>query len=200
MNENPTKNVLLIIADISGYTEFMLSSKMEIEHSQKIISALINTIIEQIKMPLEVSKIEGDAVFLYAIKSEEVAEWDKVRKLIGDKLIQFFDVFREKLSTLGQSASCSCGACSHIDILKLKILVHSGEALFYSIQQFSELSGKDVILIHRLTKNSVPHDEYILLTEAAIADIEFPEQFDTEEGSEKYEHFDKIKTRVYLPA
>ena len=57
MSEDSIKKVLLMIADISGYTEFMLSTDIEITHSQKIITQLINTIIEQINITLEISKL-----------------------------------------------------------------------------------------------------------------------------------------------
>ncbi len=199
MGDESIKKVLLMIADISGYTEFMLSTDLEIEHSQQIITQLINTIIEQIKIPLEISKLEGDAVFLYAIKMSEEYTWEPVRKLIGEKLIRFFEVFHNKLGEMVQHGGCSCGACSNLDVLKVKIVVHSGEALFYYIQQFHELSGKDVILIHRLTKNSVAHDEYILMTEPAYSDIEFPDQIKVQESQESYKHFGEIKTLVYIP-
>jgi Protein of unknown function (DUF2652) len=199
MSDESTKQVLLMIADISGYTEFIVSTDIEIEHSQKIITQLINTIIEQIKIPLEISKLEGDAVFLYAIKNNEKNTWQHVRKLVGEKLLLFFEVFHDKLTEMKKNDSCSCGACSNIDVLKLKIVIHSGEALFYYIQQFYELSGKDVILIHRLTKNSVASDEYILMTESAYSDIDFPSQIGTQEGIENYEHFGDIKTLVYYP-
>ncbi len=90
MSDESTKQVLLMIADISGYTEFIVSTDIEIEHSQNIITQLINTIIEQIKIPLEISKLEGDAVFLYAIKNNEKNTWQHVRKLVGEKLLLFF--------------------------------------------------------------------------------------------------------------
>ena len=199
MGKDSVKKVLLMIADISGYTEFMVSTNLEIEHSQKIITLLINTIIDQIKIPLEISKLEGDAVFLYAVKTNENYSWDRVRKLVGEKLILFFEVFHKKLKEVNQTANCPCGACTNINILKLKIIVHSGEALFYEIQEFHELSGKDVILIHRLTKNSVAKNEYILMTEPAYADIEFPSKIEVQSGSESYDHFGDIKTRVYYP-
>ena len=77
--------------------------------------------------------------------------------------------------------------------------MHSGEALFYRIQQFDELSGEDVILVHRLLKNSVAHDEYILMTRPAYSYIEFPSQIEVEEGSESYEHLGEIKTLIYHP-
>jgi Protein of unknown function (DUF2652) len=199
MADESIKKVLLIIADISGYTEFMVSNELEIEHNQQIISQLINTIIEQVNIPLEIAKLEGDAIFLYAVKLSEKYTWEDVRKSVGEKLILFFEVFHNKLAEMQQQAYCSCSVCSNISVLKLKIVVHSGEALFYSIQQFCELSGKDVILTHRLTKNSVTNDEYILMTEPAYSDIDFPVHMIAQEGCENYEHFGEIKTLVHVP-
>lgn len=199
MSDESIKKVLLMIADIGGYTEFMVSTDLEIEHSQKIITQLISTIIEKINIPLEISKLEGDAVFIYVVKENEEYTWQHIRKLVGEKLILFFDVFRNKLSEIEQHHDCSCGACSNTDVLKLKIVVHSGEALFSYIKQFYELIGKDVILVHRLTKNSVNHNEYILMTEPAYSDILFPSQIETQESHENYEHFGEVKTFVCIP-
>jgi hypothetical protein len=50
---------LLLIADISGYTKFMLSNRQSIKHSQTIITELTKTIIQQVKIPFLVSKLEG---------------------------------------------------------------------------------------------------------------------------------------------
>ena len=188
-----------MIADISGYTEFMLRTHTDIEHSQQVITQLINTIIEQIKIPLEISKLEGDAVFLYAVKHNDAEADSSVSRQVGEKLITFFNVFHNRLDEMIKNCDCHCGACANLEVLKLKIMVHSGEALFYSIQGFNELSGRDVILIHRLTKNSVANNEYILMTEPAYADIEFPVQIDVQPGSERYDHFGDIKTLVYYP-
>ena len=204
MTDKPTKKVLLMIADISGYTEFMVSSDLEIEHSQHVITELIQSIIKQVEIPLEVSKLEGDAIFLYAVKESDAYDWDSVSKTIGEKLLQFFEAFHQKTQDLvnlsaGQCGGCNCGACTNIDILKLKIVVHSGNALFYSIHQFNELSGGDVILVHRLLKNSATHDEYILMTEPAWSDIEFPDEVQLEEGCESYEHLGEVKTLTWYP-
>ena len=199
MNDQATHRVLLIIADISGYTKFMVSSDMEIKHSQHVISELIQAIIGKLDIPLEVSKLEGDAIFLYAIKDSDAYTWENIRKVMGENLIQFFDTFNEKLLALSNHTSCSCGACSNLHALKLKVVVHSGEALFYRIHQFNELSGSDVILVHRLLKNSAASNEYLLMTEPAFKDIEFPYQLHADEGSETYEHLGQVKTFVYRP-
>jgi len=200
MNDHAKQRVLLMIADISGYTKFMVSSDMEIEHSQHVISELIQAIIRQVEIPLEVSKLEGDAIFLYVKKDSDAFAWKDVRKITGGKLILFFEVFHEKLQELASRTSCSCGACSNVHTLKLKIVVHSGEALFYRIHRFNELSGTDVILVHRLLKNSTVTNEYLLMTESAYVDIEFSCQLPVEEGCESYEHLGQVKTFVYNPA
>lgn len=200
MNDQATHRVLLMIADISGYTKFMVSSDVEIEHSQHVISELIQAIIRQVEIPLEVSKLEGDAIFLYAKKDSDALSWEDIRKVTGRKLMLFFEAFHEKLQELASHTSCTCGACSNLHTLKLKIVVHSGEALFYRIHHFNELSGMDVILVHRLLKNSAVTNEYLLMTEPAYVDIEFPYQLPVKEGHESYEHLGRVKTFVYNPA
>jgi hypothetical protein len=54
--------------------------------------------------------------------------------------------------------------------LKLKAILHHGEAAFNKVRQFVKIGGEDVILAHRLLKNSVPGHEYVLLSQA-FADI-----------------------------
>ena len=174
--EYKERRVILIIADISGYTRFMMSNKTTLVHSQVIITELTKTIIKQIEIPLEVSKLEGDAVFLYAVKGESESAWEEIKKEIGEKLLRFLEVFSEKVVELSESNICDCNACNNINKLRLKIVVHSGEALFYRIDRFYELSGMDVIIVHRLLKNSVKSDQYLLMTEPAYTEIEFPEE------------------------
>jgi hypothetical protein len=199
MNRESTHKVLLIIADISGYTKLMVSSDIEIIHSQHIISELIQALIKEVEIPLEISKLEGDALFLYARKDSGIIPPDDIRRITGEKLIQFFEVFHEKLQELTSHTSCTCGACSNVLALRLKVVAHSGEALFYKIHQFNELSGTDVILVHRLLKNSEVTNEYLMLTEQAHMDIEFPCKLPVMEGSESYEHLGEIKTFIYNP-
>ncbi len=195
--ENTEKDVILILADISGYTQFMLANQQAATHAQTIITGLLQTIIQQVEIPLEVSKIEGDAVFLYAVKEAGVPEWDKTKRKISDKLTSFFKTFSRKLDALACSTQCQCGACENIHKLKLKIVAHSGRALFYMLGSFCELSGVDVIAAHRLLKNSVPSNQYILLTEAAYRDLEF--QGKIHETTEETYDVGTLKTRVHFP-
>ena len=143
--ESDAKPVVLIVADISGYTEFMVANETALGHAQLAISELIRAIIKQVEIPLEISKLEGDAVFPYAVKDEGSAAWEKVRHEIGAKLLGFFEAFSTKVSELSASNMCQCGACVNVRKLKLKVIVHSGQALFYTIGRFEELSAARIM-------------------------------------------------------
>ena len=62
-----------------------------------------------------------------------------------------------------------CEACCKRGDLRLKVLAHYGEFMVKRVSRFEELAGDEVILIHRLLKNQVPANEYLLLTEAAAS-------------------------------
>lgn len=191
--------VLLIIADISGYTRYMTANAKTLAHSQTIITELVKAIIKAVELPLEVAKLEGDAVFLFCRKQNGARPWLETKRVIGEKLLTFFRMFSEKVGELSQSTTCTCNACTHIDKLRLKVIVHSGEALFHHVFSFLELAGVDVIVVHRLLKNSITADQYLLLTEAAQHDLEFVERISLTSGSETYNDIGRINTGVYLP-
>ena len=197
--EPAAEPVILIIADISGYTRYMTANAKTLAHSQIIITELVLAIIKQVELPLEVAKLEGDAVFLYCRKQNCTLSWPETRKIIGEKLISFFEMFQRKAAELSRSTTCHCSACVHIEKLRLKLIVHSGEALFHHVLQFLELAGVDVIIVHRLLKNSVKSDQYLLLTETARQDIDLPEHIHLADGVETYDDLGQIRTRVYLP-
>ncbi len=191
------RKALLIIADISGYTSFMISNKRDLEHSQTIITELLRSIIQQVEIPLEIAKLEGDAVFMYLPRNLDGSPSPLTKEQIGEKLLNFFKVFQTKLSALAESITCSCGACKNIRKLTLKIIAHSGEAVLYRIGKFLELSGIDVILTHRLLKNSVTGGHYILLTEQANNDIVLRGETKLIPGLEHIKEFGTIKTFVF---
>src|SRR5437870_2471513 len=53
----------LLIADISGYTMFLTSS--ELEHAQGILDALLKSVLAEVKAPLTLSNLQGDAVLAH---------------------------------------------------------------------------------------------------------------------------------------
>ena len=56
--------VCLLIADISGYTEYL--STVEIDHAQDILADLIGTVVTSLRPSFRLAKLEGDAAFCFA--------------------------------------------------------------------------------------------------------------------------------------
>ena len=54
----------LVIGNIGGYTEFLNGAKLE--HARDVLRHLFNNILEQVRPPFTISKLEGDAVFAFA--------------------------------------------------------------------------------------------------------------------------------------
>ncbi len=157
------KKVILVLADISGYTQFIKMRTMSLIHAELLITELLESVIGAAEFPLRLNKLEGDAVFLYASFGEDdaaLAARDVTRQVLA-----FFEAFKAKQRELVANQVCTCDACMQVDHLKLKALLHHGEAVCKQIRQFEELAGDDVILIHRLLKNTIPAKEYILMTE-----------------------------------
>ena len=63
MMPGQTQPALLFMPDISGFTQFV--SETEILHSQHIIQELLEIIIDSNHLNLQISEIEGDAIFFY---------------------------------------------------------------------------------------------------------------------------------------
>lgn len=159
------KQVCLVIADISGYTQFLKLRTLSLLHAEEIISTLLEAVVSEAEYPLQLSKFEGDAVFLYAAaKPDPQAAAHSVYRQVHS----FFDAFHETQRELIRTTDggCLCEACRRIGELRLKAVVHYGEALFKRIRNHEELAGQDVILVHRLLKNSVEAKEYVAVTDA----------------------------------
>ncbi|MCJ7536954.1 MAG: DUF2652 domain-containing protein [Anaerolineales bacterium] len=144
------KEVIFFIADISSYTRFIVTNEKEMVHSQIIVRDLISTIISEIKAPMQLIRLEGDALFLYVDKGDPLVRWQLVRVTLLEILIEFFRVFSNKITELTLHKICNCNACNNVDRLKLKVVAHSGKTLFFHINDILELSGTAPIIIHRL--------------------------------------------------
>jgi len=193
------KDVIFFIADISGYTRFIVSNEKEMAHSQIIIRDLINTILAEVRAPMQLIRLEGDALFLYVDKGDPLIRWELVRATLLETLIEFFQVFSNKIAELTLHKICNCNACNNVERLKLKIVAHSGKTMFFHVNDILELSGTAPIVIHRLLKNSVTADEYVLMTESAFEDLMIPLE-EVETGSESYDELGTIKTFTYYPS
>ena len=174
------KNIIIVIADVSGYSGFITQNQTALLHAEEIISQLIETVISTADYPLTINKLEGDAALMYAeiCDNESAVVPDVLRQVT-----EFFTQFEQKIRELtGERAQCPCEACQRVRELKLKVIVHKGEAAIKKIRHFEELAGVSVILAHRLLKNSLPVNQYILLTEPVAA------YFDNAIGWKSFRH------------
>lgn len=154
---------ILVIVDISGYTSFITQREVSLLHAEQIITELLEAVIDGAEFPLKLNKLEGDAALLFAETGDDAtrAAHDVLRQVRA--AFDHFDARREALRAA--RGHCNCEACANIADLRLKAFAHEGEIAIKQVRQFEELAGEDVILIHRLLKNSLEAREYILLTE-----------------------------------
>ncbi len=150
------EKTLIFIPDISGFTKFV--TETEIQHSQHIISELLEKIIENDILGLEISEIEGDAILFY-----KTGDKPTVEKLI-EQVKKMFIAFHEQIKLIERDNVCQCGACTTVVNLTLKFIVHSGLLHLAKVHTFQKLMGSDMILAHRLLKNNLELDEYLLAT------------------------------------
>jgi arsenite methyltransferase len=147
---------------------------------------------------LQLLALEGDTLFIYALKTVDPNAWSRRGQRIVERILQMFTAFGRSTVEIGSYNVCRCPACSNITELKIEIFVHSGEGLLNEVAGFPVFSGIDTTIVHHLLKNSVELDEYVLMTEAAHRDLPFPDQKGIVEGSEQY-NVRTFKTLVFLP-
>lgn len=184
-----------VIADITGYTAFLTGS--ELEHAQDILKNLFETLHENIKPPLLISNYQGDAILTYA---------PAANVLQGQTLLEMVETiyceFARTLENMHHNTTCTCRACANIPNLDLKMFIHYGEYIVQDMRGKQELTGPDVIIAHRMMKNSVKEKTglkaYALFTEKAIEAMGLSE-FCSEmyPHSETYEHIGDVKMHAY---
>ncbi|TMB67694.1 MAG: DUF2652 domain-containing protein [Chloroflexi bacterium] len=187
-----------VLADIGGYTGFLTG--VGIEHAKEITSHLLNSLLKCNSGRWKLANVEGDCLFLYREGREPPEELlEHVRALYED--------FCDRTLDIAVRASCPCGACSRTNELSLKFIVHAGEFDRQKIANREELIGRDVVLAHRLLKNSVPLSEYTLLTreysgESAVTGAPFREGRDDfgDVGPVEYRYIDLRPVREEVDA
>lgn len=164
-----TEKATILIPDISGFTEFV--TRTELDHSSHIINELLNLIIIQNNSGFSLSEIEGDAVLFYK-KGDMPARYQLVKQCLD-----MFSKFHEQLKYIERDVVCRCGACQTASNLSLKFIVHYGTIKEFHIANIVKASGIDMIIAHRLLKNQIKSNEYILLT-SSFSDY-FPDKEET---------------------
>lgn len=157
---------LLFIPDISGYTKFIQNT--EINHSQHVISELLEVLLGANILNLKLVEIEGDALFFY--KEGEVPSQENLLAQIE----MMFTAFHSHLQMLKKNRICPCNACATAPDLELKIIAHVGDLQHIQVQGNRKPFGKQVIQAHRLMKNSVESENYALVSKALASEIGLP--------------------------
>ena len=122
----PNPQSLIFLPDISGFTHFVKHT--EIEHSQHIISELLELIIDANILDLELAEIEGDALFFY--KHNSIPTRQALLKQIEEMYIRFHN----HLQLYEKRRICECGACSSASELNLKFIAHAGNFGFIKVK------------------------------------------------------------------
>ena len=184
----------LVITDITGYTKYLTGS--ELDHAQDVLADLISTVVAALRPVLRLSKLEGDAAFAYALEG----------KLDGSMLLDVAErcyfSFQRRLRDVRQATTCQCNACVLMPQLNLKVFAHDGQFVRQRIAGREELAGSDVILVHRLLKNTVGEtfrlQGYALFTEACLRAMGVdPAGLGMREHLETYDHIGEVKTFVH---
>jgi hypothetical protein len=156
----------LVLVDISGYTTYV--AETELTHSQILVAELLDAVLQSLGAHLEVSSLEGDAVFF-------------VGESTGPELMRWFDetylAFHRRLRKVvaERAVHCACQACVRAPTLTVKVIAHHGYYSRFRVGQVEQLHGTDVIVPHRLAKNHIPSHEYILATTPLLERL-LPEQ------------------------
>ncbi|HEX2533212.1 MAG TPA: DUF2652 domain-containing protein [Chitinophagaceae bacterium] len=142
---------LLFIPDISGFTRLVRST--DVHTGQRITFELLSVLLEQNRIGLQLAEVEGDALLFYRFgpppRLEELLRQCVVMRRAFDRKL------RELQPSVAQALS-----------LSLKVIAHYGPMIRFEIGGFRKLYGEVVIEAHRLLKNEVAGDSYLLLTDS----------------------------------
>ena len=184
-----------IITDISGYTEYLTES--ELDHAHATLQSLFDVQMAHIKFPLKISGFRGDAIFMYTPEACFVNPQSFV-----ETLENLYVVFSDTLRQMQFNTTCGCKACKNIHKLDLKMCIHYGEFIVQKLGDREELLGADVIVPHRMLKNSVTEatgiKAYAVFSDAAAQALRLSELSQPLlPHTESYEHLGEVKMHVF---
>lgn len=191
-DKNGLTPTFFCVPDITGFTKFVATA--DINFTKEVIPALLRKLIEANVIKMNIGEIEGDAIFFYKTgrlpSVNQVAEQCKV----------LYKAFSNFIENLEKNDTENYNKYLADDQLGLKIIIHYGHISLANIKGRIKLLGEDVIIAHKLLKNSVNEYNYILLTEKYVSKIQnkknLSEWFHWEElvpGMESYEYIGDVK-------
>ena len=182
----------LLIADISGYTQFLTTSEQD--HANPILQSLLSTLVEQVGDPLHFWRMDGDAVLAYSTRQEFPS--GETFLTICENL---YNAFASRRQNIISNTTCTCRACANVGNLDLKIMAHYGAFEEMTIGPAKDISGADVILVHRMAKSDVKAvtgvRSYALFSDAAVEAMGIETAL--QPYSQEFEHFGEVPMQVY---
>jgi hypothetical protein len=180
---------IITIADISGYTTYL--SESELEHANSVLQTLLEVLIENTRLPMIISRLQGDAVVSYALEGSF---------LLGASVLEMVETcyiaYRRAIDLMVINTNCTCNACKNLPKLDLKFFIHHGSFALQPLPAYTELVGSDINIIHRLVKNHVKestgYQAYALFTRTAIEALGISEL--AQEMAQLQESYDDIGT------
>ena len=169
----------LLLADISGYTGFMLGVEQAhgvdfsggIPAGYEVLGALLDAVVEGVQPDFGVAKLEGDAVFAVA----PADTLDGRGSSVLNQLQTVYQAFHARRAQARQAQDHICTACPAVGSLDLKMVLHRGQVVRQTVGSNSELLGPAVNVAHRLLKNSIQsrigYRPYLFLTDAAAVGL-----------------------------
>ncbi len=175
----------LFIPDISGFTNFVQTT--EVEHSQHVIAELLEILIASNTQNLQLAEVEGDALFFY--KENSIPSQEKLLAQIETMYTSFYG----HLKLLEKNRICTCNACSTAPELELKIVAHCGNIQYLNVLGKKKPFGQAVIETHRLLKNNIQSDNYIIISNQLAEELRMSLSYKSKlftfiEGAEYYDN------------
>lgn len=160
---------VVFIVDISGYSKFV--RQISPSNGISVIRSLFNRIIGRNHLSFNISEIEGDAILFYRMG---------IPPSIEEILRQFADM-RNAFKLILNDYASEFPAVTGLD---LKAIAHYGYIDEYTVDRFSKLYGNTLVDAHRLLKNSIPSNAYVLLTTDYLEEMKvFPLNYTTSCGT-----------------
>ncbi|HSF95168.1 MAG TPA: DUF2652 domain-containing protein, partial [Thermohalobaculum sp.] len=139
-------------------------------------------------------RMEGDAVLAYSDKQEFPS--GETFLTICENLYNAFAARRQNIIA---NTTCPCRACANVANLDLKIMAHHGGFDVIRMGPMTDISGADVILVHRMAKTDVKAvtgiHSYALFSEAAVKAMNIDAALTP--FSQSFEHFGEVPMQVY---
>ncbi len=167
---------LVFIVDISGYSQFI--REISLSEGISVIRHLLKGIIKCNQLSLKISEIEGDAILFYHLGTPPSVE----------DVLQQFAKMRNSFKKIIRQYRWQFPSINELD---LKAIAHYGQMVEFKIDRFCKLYGNILVDAHRLLKNSVPSNAYVLLTTDYLEQMgDFPLNYSTTYGTHQCDIYD----------